>query len=166
MRVLIAVSAFSEESSADPIALVTSFPWPAETTFTALTAAAPVHPPVAGLMDGAVDVPEVQRDIDAASAKAANAAARRLKEHGLNCLSVSREGDPEAVILDYAKSWNAELIVVGSSDRSAFERFLVGSVSQGVIKHAPCSVLLVKAVHSTADARTREESTHPEPAPV
>ena len=47
-------------------------------------------------------------------------------------------------ILDEAKEWGAELIVVGSHDRSRVERFLMGSIAESVVKHAPCSVLVLK----------------------
>jgi nucleotide-binding universal stress UspA family protein len=57
---------------------------------------------------------------------------------------VSLEGDPKTKIIDFAKEWGAELVVVGSCDLPAVERFFVGSVSQGVVKHSPCSVLVEK----------------------
>ncbi|HJZ99910.1 MAG TPA: universal stress protein, partial [Candidatus Solibacter sp.] len=71
--------------------------------------------------------------------------------------SVSQEGDPESVIVEYAKNWGADLIVVGECHRSAVERFLAGSVSHSVVKHAPCSVLVIKTVHAETEAdKTRD----------
>lgn len=49
-------------------------------------------------------------------------------------------GSPKNVILEEADNWNADLIVLGSHGYSAWERFLLGSVSQGVVSHAKCSV--------------------------
>ncbi|MEQ1922081.1 MAG: universal stress protein [Pyrinomonadaceae bacterium] len=46
-------------------------------------------------------------------------------------------------IIDEARSWKADLIVVGSHGRGFWGRFL-GSVSNGVVHHAPCSVLVVR----------------------
>jgi nucleotide-binding universal stress UspA family protein len=57
----------------------------------------------------------------------------------------SPEGDPKSMIAHYAKEWEADLIVVGSCDKSRLETFFVGSVSQSVVAHAPCSVLVAKA---------------------
>jgi nucleotide-binding universal stress UspA family protein len=48
------------------------------------------------------------------------------------------------VIINYASEWDADLIVVGSCEKSRLEKFVLGSVSQNVVKHARCSVLVVK----------------------
>ena len=61
------------------------------------------------------------------------------------------EGNPKHVILDEADSWNPDLIVVGSHGRSGLGRFLLGSVSQAIALHAPCSVEIVRAPLSQAD---------------
>jgi len=53
-------------------------------------------------------------------------------------------GAPRAVILDEAEDWGADLIVVGSHGYRAWERFLLGSVSQAVVLHAKCSVEVVR----------------------
>jgi len=53
-------------------------------------------------------------------------------------------GPPRTVILDEAEDWGADLIVVGSHGYNAWERFLLGSVSQSVISHAKCSVEVVR----------------------
>lgn len=52
-------------------------------------------------------------------------------------------GAPDQQIIDRAKEWNADLIVVGSHGRGFWGR-LLGSVSDGVVHHAPCSVLVVR----------------------
>ncbi|MGE0129987.1 MAG: universal stress protein [Blastocatellales bacterium] len=54
------------------------------------------------------------------------------------------EGSPKKVILDEAEAWEADLIVVGSHGRRGLDRFLLGSVSQAVALHAPCSVEIVR----------------------
>ncbi len=53
-------------------------------------------------------------------------------------------GSPKEAIVDEAKSWGADLIVVGSHGYGFWERMLLGSVSDAVIHHAPCSVLIVR----------------------
>lgn len=47
-------------------------------------------------------------------------------------------------ILDIAKKNNVELIVLGSTGKSKIARILIGSVAQGVMTYALCSVLLVR----------------------
>ena len=53
-------------------------------------------------------------------------------------------GSPQSAILDEAEDWGADLIVVGSHGYRAWERFLLGSVSQSVVSHAKCSVEVVR----------------------
>ena len=53
-------------------------------------------------------------------------------------------GSPKRVILDEAETWKPDLIVVGSHGYPAWERLLLGSVSQAVVSHAKCSVEVVR----------------------
>lgn len=48
-------------------------------------------------------------------------------------------------ILEYAKEWDADLIVMGSSGLSGAARLLLGSVADKVSRHAPCPVLITRA---------------------
>lgn len=50
---------------------------------------------------------------------------------------------PGLAICDLAKTWKADLIVVGSHQRKGFSEMILGSVSNYVLHHAPCSVLVV-----------------------
>jgi nucleotide-binding universal stress UspA family protein len=54
------------------------------------------------------------------------------------------KGDPRAVILDTAKAWPADLIVLGSHGLRGFDRLLMGSVSESVAVHAHCSVEVIR----------------------
>jgi nucleotide-binding universal stress UspA family protein len=86
---------------------------------------------------------------EAAITRAQNAVAEArviLEEAGLKTsesLSVLLE-DAKKVILDEARDWKADLIVLGSHGRHGFERFLIGSVSEAVAMHAACSVDVVR----------------------
>ena len=53
-------------------------------------------------------------------------------------------GDPPLAILESAKQHNVQMIVVGARGLKGIKRFLLGSVSQKVLEHAPCSVLIVR----------------------
>lgn len=53
------------------------------------------------------------------------------------------KGRPEKEIVELAEQWGADLIVVGSHGRGFFGRML-GSVSDAVVHHAPCSVLVIR----------------------
>ena len=47
-------------------------------------------------------------------------------------------------IIDYASRKYIELIVIGTRGRTGLKGFLMGSVANGVVQHAHCSVLLVR----------------------
>ena len=47
-------------------------------------------------------------------------------------------------ILDYVREHKTDLLVLGDKGRSSVSRFFVGSVSRGLLRHAPCSVLLIR----------------------
>jgi len=72
-------------------------------------------------------------------------AAQTLRGAGIEVTTAIEEGAPKAVILDAAAKWPADLILVGSHGRRALDRFLMGSVSEAVARHAPCSVQIVRA---------------------
>lgn len=58
--------------------------------------------------------------------------------------TVTLKGQIGATIIDLAKSREADLIVLGAIGHSTLERLVLGSVSDYVTLHAPCSVLLVR----------------------
>lgn len=62
-------------------------------------------------------------------------------------VSISTEvllGSPDSRIVETAEAMNANLIIVGSHGYNRWERLLLGSVSDSVVHHAPCSVLVVR----------------------
>jgi nucleotide-binding universal stress UspA family protein len=62
---------------------------------------------------------------------------------GMPIEAAIREGNPAAEILDQAVSMNADLLVIGTHGRSGFERLLLGSVTEKVLRKASCPVLTV-----------------------
>ena len=55
------------------------------------------------------------------------------------------EGDPGEAIIEAATAESADLIVVGSHGRGTVGRFLIGSVSDHVVRNAQCPVLVVRS---------------------
>jgi nucleotide-binding universal stress UspA family protein len=54
-------------------------------------------------------------------------------------------GSPLTEIVNAAKDWPADLIVIGSHGRGGVKRTLLGSVAESVMRHAPCPILVVRA---------------------
>lgn len=53
-------------------------------------------------------------------------------------------GSPSRTICDFARNWGADLIVMGRRGHSGLSELFMGSVSNYVLHHAPCSVLTVQ----------------------
>ncbi len=133
MKVLVAVD--SSPASAQVLEEVSSRPWPEGAIFSV------VH--VVDLQRFAklpMLVEDAKREGD------------RIVKAGVETLSGSRHkafsevimGFPRRAISEHAKEWHADLIMVGSHGHSAIGRFLLGSVAQGILRTAPCSVEIVR----------------------
>ncbi len=68
-------------------------------------------------------------------------------------------GDPGRVVCDMAESWQADMIVVGNRGRTGISEFFLGSVSNYVMHHAPCSVLVVHTAEIAHDQEKAAETT-------
>jgi nucleotide-binding universal stress UspA family protein len=67
-----------------------------------------------------------------------------LDESGVSWERQVVEGYAADEIVRIAEEGNYSMIVIGSRGLSAMGRFLVGSVSDRVVNHAPCSVTVVR----------------------
>jgi len=83
---------------------------------------------------------QAQAIVAAAVAKLAGSLGKSIR-----LTSEVQAGPAREVILDEAERWPADLIVMGSHGYGAWQRLLLGSVSQAVVSHADCSV---EVVHS------------------
>ena len=72
-------------------------------------------------------------------------AAQQLQAAGFQTSTEVRNGDARHAILDVAAEWGPDVIVLGSHGRRGMDRFLLGSVSESVVRHALCSVEIVRA---------------------
>jgi len=55
-------------------------------------------------------------------------------------------GEPSRMICDIARNWEADVIVIGRRGRRGLSELLMGSVSNYVLHHAPCSVFTVQGI--------------------
>ena len=66
---------------------------------------------------------------------------RFYADEPVNIEKVVASGPPDKLIIEEARKWGADLIVVGTHGRGFWGR-LLGSVSTGVLHHAPCAVFV------------------------
>jgi nucleotide-binding universal stress UspA family protein len=70
--------------------------------------------------------------------------AELLRSNGLQVTTAVELGNPKSKIIDTAQEWRADLIVIGSHGRTGLYRFFMGSLAEAVLRHAHCSVELVR----------------------
>jgi nucleotide-binding universal stress UspA family protein len=74
----------------------------------------------------------------------AQALVERGREEGVEVSFLVWTGDPGDMIVEAAEAEHADMVLVGSHGRGVVGRFLLGSVSEHVVRHAPCPVLVVR----------------------
>ncbi len=143
MKILIAIdgSDFSQAALKSVIAR----PWPPNTEVKVLNVVEPPSLLMGREMSG--PDPEFETVWNALRERAkdiVSKAAEKLRAANFNVSTEMVEGDPKSEIVDEAKKWQADMIVLGSHGWSGLKRFLMGSVSEGVARHAHCSVEIVR----------------------
>ena len=145
MKVLLAIDGSPHSEVA--IAEVARRPWPAGTEVLVLTvihATAPNMPDPSFVL-AAAHVQQTQDLYEQAPALVGGACQQlRRAVPDLTVLTTVDEGAPKDVILQTAKTWEADLIVVGSHGYGRIRNLVLGSVAHGVLTEAPCSVLVAR----------------------
>lgn len=67
------------------------------------------------------------------------------KEIGVKINPVLLQGHPAQEILDFAEKNNIDMIVMGTQGKAGIDRFLLGGVTEKVVRHAKAEVLVVRA---------------------
>lgn len=100
---------------------------------------------------------EYYQAVEEASREAAEehvAVARRIilddpRNSDLTVETKTVSGKPGRLIIEECENWPADLVVMGSHGYGFWARTLLGSVSDSVVHHAPCSVLVVRKPKSS-----------------
>ena len=88
--------------------------------------------------------------------------AKRVVELFPGAKALVERGAPGQTLCDVAAEQQVDVLVIGSHGRGAFKRMFVGSVSEHVIRHAPCPVLVIRAAlveHPDADAGSESQES-------
>ena len=72
---------------------------------------------------------------------------QRARAGGANAAGLTWDGDPGEAIVEAAAAEHADLIVVGTHERGTVGRLFLGSVSDHVVRHARCPVMVVRPAH-------------------
>jgi len=89
---------------------------------------------------------------------AVNTCSALLTAAGLKVSGAVLSGNVKDVILEEARQWDADLIVVGSHGRRGFKRLLLGSVSDAIAMNAHCSVVVVRGA-AAASKKARKAAS-------
>lgn len=98
--------------------------------------------------------PEFSEELESAARKkaqeAADHAVSRIREsfHSIALDTQISNGAPDLVLIETAAEWKADLIVIGSHGQGFWRRMLLGSITDALVHHAPCSVLVVRKENS------------------
>jgi len=90
------------------------------------------------------EAPQVVEDLIKKAGTYVESARKQAEARGIGTKVFVREGDTAEVILAVAAEQNAGLTVMGSHGRTGLKRLLMGSVTEKVIGHSHCPVLVVK----------------------
>lgn len=143
MKILLAID--GSEHSAAAVEEVAARPWPSGTQVRVLSAVERVVPPAAEIWyDAGGNLEQARQEMTKHADQLTAGVAETLRASDLAAETAVRDGDPRSVIVDEAKEWGADLIVVGSHGYTGVKRWLLGSVAQSVVSHAPCSVEVVR----------------------
>ncbi|MEK6719343.1 MAG: universal stress protein [Chloroflexota bacterium] len=144
MRILLATD--GSESAAVARDLTASLPWP---DGSAIRVVAVVERPVGviptpWLAPGPANLGELYDDLVRSITAALEAVERDLRRQGVTVDSVRREGRAATGIVDEARAFGADLVILGSRGHGPIASMLIGSTSSEVVDHAPCPVLVAR----------------------
>jgi nucleotide-binding universal stress UspA family protein len=142
MKILLAVD-FSPNRDAIAGELAVR-PWPAGTTVEVLSVVEPVE---------VWAVPELTQQVAQRTREIVRQTVDRLISGGLDATPLVLVGDPKAVIVDHARQSGPDLLAVGSQSATGLSRIVSGGVARTVLRHAPCSMEVVRPTSGSEPVR-------------
>ncbi|OLC00879.1 MAG: hypothetical protein AUH30_01530 [Candidatus Rokubacteria bacterium 13_1_40CM_68_15] len=101
--------------------------------------------PAYAFSEGALpDLPRLQEEVRSWAEREVEQQAKEARAAGVPVTTAVLLGTPANAIVETARTDGADLIVVGTHGRTGFERILLGSVAERVVRNASCPVLTVR----------------------
>jgi nucleotide-binding universal stress UspA family protein len=98
-------------------------------------------PEVVGMVD---EVDELRQSAETHFRQIGEAAVEYARSRGVALRSVVVRGHAADAIVRYAESEGVNLVAIGQHGHSRIARFFLGSTSDRVSEHCPCSVMIIK----------------------
>jgi nucleotide-binding universal stress UspA family protein len=133
MKVLIAID--SSPASQRVLEEVAARPWPPDTAFCIVSAIE---------VGRFAELPALIEDAKCEREQMVKAGAALFQSAKHTATTQVLIGSPRRVVSAYAQEWGADLIVAGSHGHGPIGRFFLGSVAQGILRTASCSVEIVR----------------------
>jgi len=137
---------------------VAARPWPAGSQFKILAIPEPFMPLGEFPYFELKEIEDLNAATLGSAQRHAAESAEVLREAGLDVkieTPAPRDRDAREIVRA-AEQWKADLVVVGSHGRRGLDRFTLGSVSEHVALHAPCSVEVVRMPYTEASRQRKE----------
>ena len=103
-------------------------------------------------------VPDVSAILEHHRAEAAEKIAeleQRTRRRHRKCRSEVHFGVPYDVIVDVAKKWNADLIIIATHGYTGLYHVFLGSVTERVVRIAECPVMTLRVAEAPSPGRRR-----------
>jgi nucleotide-binding universal stress UspA family protein len=144
MKILLAID--DSAGSRAALAEVVKKRWPRNSTVIIVTAYEIELGPMARPWLIPHDEARISEAIQKQAKELDDQAVAKLRSHhkGLKIIAKTIRGSASRVIVEAAKRYTVDLIVLGSHGHSRWERLLLGSVAHAVALHADCSVEIVR----------------------
>lgn len=144
MKVLVATD--GSECSLAALTSVAARPWPEGSSFRVISIPEPFMPLDQFPQFESKEIEKLNTAALRDANRYADAGAAILRKAGLETSTetpLPRDSDAREIVKE-AERWEAQMVIVGSHGRHGFDRLTMGSVSEHVALHAPCSVEVIR----------------------
>jgi nucleotide-binding universal stress UspA family protein len=76
--------------------------------------------------------------------KSLDHAKKVAQKHSVKAKTLIKEGSPSKEIINTAEEEKSDLIILGTAGRTGLDKFFLGSISEKVLRSAPCAVMVIK----------------------